>query len=90
MTAQPTGAERADEPRGVLAQDEGAALSTVENGGAIAQSSVGGLRCGVAVTPGQVRPVGREATRLAADCARIVRGRQEHLPSAKDVLDRVP
>ena len=45
MTGQLTGAaaDRADEARGTLPQDEGAALSTVENGEAIALPSVGGL-----------------------------------------------
>ena len=86
MTAQSTGAaaDRADEPRGAVPHDEGAALSTVENGEAIALPSVGGLLRGVAVTLRQVGPVSREATRLAAECARIVRGTQEHLPSPKD------
>ena len=67
MTAQLTGAAagRADEARGAVPQDEGAALSTVENGEAGALPSVGGLLRGVALAVGQVRPVGREATRVA-------------------------
>ena len=82
MTAQVTGP--VEDVRGAVPQDDGAALSTVENGEAVALPSVGGLLRGVALTLGQVRPVSREATRLARDCARIVRGTDEHLPSPKD------
>ena len=86
MTADITSAaaHRADEARGAVPQDDGAALSTVENGEAVALPSVGGLLRGVALTLGQARPVGREAARLARDCARIARGTQEHLPPPKD------
>ncbi len=86
MTVEVTGSagDRGDDARGAVPQDDGAALSTVENGEAVGLPSVGGLLRGVALTLGQVRPVSREATRLALDCARIVRGTDEHLPSPKD------
>jgi polyhydroxyalkanoate synthase subunit PhaC len=77
-------ADRRDDALGAVPQDEGAALSTVENGEAVAIPSVGGLLRGVTLALGQARPVGREATRLARDCARIARGTDEHLPSPRD------
>ena len=86
MTTEATGSGRAgrDDARGGVPKDDSAALSTVENGEAVALPSVGGLLRGVALALGQVRPVSREATRLARDCARVVRGTQEYLPSVKD------
>jgi hypothetical protein len=87
MTAEVTGsaAYRRDDGRGAVPQDEGAALSTVGNGEAAgAMASVGGLLRGLTSAAGEARPVGREATRLARDCVRIVRGTDEHQPSPKD------
>ncbi len=73
MTAEPSlpVLDRRDDGRGAVPHDDGAALSTVQNGEAVALPSVGGL-------------VRREATRLARDCARIARGTDEHLPSPRD------
>ncbi len=86
MTAETPGSagDRRDDGRGAVPQDEGAALSTVENGEVVAIPSVGGLLRGLALAAAQARPVAREATRLARDCARIVRGTDEHLPTPKD------
>jgi len=86
MTAEPSRAvlDRRDDGRGAVPHDDGAALSTVENGEAVGLPSVGGLVRGLAFTLAQARPVRREATRLARDCARIARGTDEHLPSPRD------
>ena len=86
MTAEPSRAvlDRRDDGRGAVPHDDGAALSTVENGEAVGLPSVGGLVRGLAFTLAQARPVRREATRLARDCARIARGTEEHLPSPRD------
>ena len=69
MTAEPSRAvlDRRDDGRGAVPHDDGAALSTVENGEAVALPSVGGLVRGLAFTLAQARPVRREATRLARD-----------------------
>ncbi len=86
MTAEPSlpVLDRRDDGRGAVPHDDGAALSTVENGEAVGLPSVGGLVRGLAFTLAQARPVRREATRLARDCARIARGTEEHLPSPRD------
>ena len=86
MTAEPSRPvlDRRDDGRGAVPHDDGAALSTVENGEAVGLPSVGGLVRGLAFTLAQARPVRREATRLARDCARIARGTDEHLPSPRD------
>jgi polyhydroxyalkanoate synthase len=86
MTAEQTRPSpgRAEDGPGAVPQDEGAALSTVENGEPVALPTVGGLLRGVTLALGQAAPVAREATRLARDCARILRGTEEHLPSPKD------
>ena len=86
MTAEPSRAvlDRRDDGRGAVPHDDGAALSTVENGEAVGLPSVGGLVRGLAFTLAQGRPVRREATRLARECARIARGTEEHLPSPRD------
>lgn len=76
--------DRGDDGRGGVPQDEGAALSTVENGEAVAMPSVGGLLRGLALALAQARPVTREATRLVRDCARVARGTDEYLPSPRD------
>lgn len=75
MTAEPSRAvlDRRDDGRGAVPHDDGAAPSTVENDEAVGLSSVGGLVRGLAFTLVQARPVRREATRLARDCARIAR-----------------
>ena len=86
MTAEPSRAvlDRRDDGRGAVPHDDGAALSTVENGEAVGLPSVGGLVRGLAFTLAQARPLRREATRLARDCARIARGTDEHLPLPRD------
>jgi len=76
--------DRSGGARGVVPQDEGAALSTVENGEAVAIPSVAGLAQGLTLALAQARPVTREAARLARDCALILAGTDEHLPSPKD------
>jgi polyhydroxyalkanoate synthase len=76
--------DRPEDGRGAVPHDEGAALSTVENLEAVAIPSVGGLLGGLALALSQARPVTREATRLVRDCARIVRGTDEHLPAPRD------
>ena len=59
----------AQDDRGSVPQDEGAALSTVEGGEAVALPSLGGLVRGLVTALAQARPVGREASRLRATAA---------------------
>ena len=73
-----------EESRGAVPQDEGAALASVENGEAVGIPSLGGVLRGLTLALGQAKPLGREAARLAVDCAKIVRGTEEHRPSPKD------
>ena len=63
MTAEPSRAvlDRRDDGRGAVPHDDGAALSTVENGEAVGLPSVGGLVRGLAFTLAQARPVGGHA-----------------------------
>ncbi len=76
--------DRRDDGRGAVPQDEGTALASVENGEAVGIPSVGGVLRGLTLALAQARPVGREAKRLALDCAGIVRGTDRFLPSPKD------
>ena len=55
MTAEPSQAvlDHRDDGRGAVPHDDGAALSTIENGEAVALPSVGGLMRGLAFTLAQ-------------------------------------
>lgn len=55
MTAEPSQAvlDHSDDGRGAVPHDDGAALSTIENGEAVALPSVGGLMRGLAFTLAQ-------------------------------------
>ena len=84
MSEAPTPVDRGERGWGSVPRDDGTALASVENGEAVGIPSAAGVLRGLGLALAQARPVTREATRLARDVARIVRGTEEHLPSVKD------